>query len=68
MYKVKVASIKMGSIKHECIVSNTYISVYSLCSIENISLEVLSKKSERYHSQFRRGNFSRQATTYTTQL
>uniref|UniRef100_A0A8C2RUT2 NADH dehydrogenase [ubiquinone] 1 beta subcomplex subunit 2, mitochondrial n=1 Tax=Capra hircus TaxID=9925 RepID=A0A8C2RUT2_CAPHI len=32
--------------------------------IENISLEVVSK----YHSQFRRGNFSRQTMTYTTQL
>ena len=32
--------------------------------IENISLEVVSK----YHSQFRRGNFSRQTMTYMTQL
>ena len=44
MYKVKVASIKMGSIKHECIVSNTYISVYSLCSYRKYIFESFVKK------------------------
>lgn len=58
----------MGSLKHECIVSNTYISAYSLCSYRKyIFGSCVKKKVWKIPFTVQKMELL-QTTTYTTQL